>query len=429
MATKKPVQAPLSAIQRPTREATVVQDGLFGNLQPTWQDHYWGMPDFKMGDASAQYRIVVNFMTKADLEDFCARLGTKGITTSSDTMFWPQQKRMNGEYMYADIGKPVQPKYPICIPSKGRYDVQITGKLLDEMGIHYRFFVEQQEYEAYKSRYGEDKVVSMPFSNLGQGSIPARNFIWDWAEKNGHSRHWVVDDNITKFSRMYNNRRVRCKSSGLFRAMETFVDRYENIALAGPHDQGFIVDRDADTSPIHWNSRVYSCTLVNTNLQLEERWRGRYNEDTDLSLRLLKLGYCTVLFKSLLMNKGATAYSKGAKPLKGGNTDNVYNTGDHRLAFAQSLKDQHPDVVDIVWKFNRYHHQVNYKPFIKNKPILKAGVTKVKPCNEFGMSLMYDDSLTESQIEALRKNNGDPIDDNIETSNDGTDEFDFDFEE
>jgi hypothetical protein len=74
--------------------------------------------------------------------------------------------------------------------------------------------------------------------------------------------------------------------------------------------------------------------------------------------------------------------------MKGGNTDNVYNTGDHRLAFAKSLQEQHPDVVDVVWKFNRWHHSVNYEPFKNNRLIERQGITRIATSNEYGMKLI-----------------------------------------
>jgi hypothetical protein len=72
----------------------------------------------------------------------------------------------------------------------------------------------------------------------------------------------------------------------------------------------------------------------------------------------------------------------------GGNTDTIYNTGDKRLAFAQSLQEQHPDVVRVTWKFNRWHHHVNYKPFKKNKLIMKPDVKLLGRTNEYGMKLI-----------------------------------------
>lgn len=88
------------------------------------------------------------------------------------------------------------------------------------------------------------------------------------------------------------------------------------------------------------------------------------------------------------MDKAATVGVKNAKAMKGGNTDNVYNTGDSRLSFAKSLKEQHPDVVDVVWKFNRWHHQVDYSPFKNNKLVLRKGVTQLKSVNDYGMELI-----------------------------------------
>lgn len=66
----------------------------------------------------------------------------------------------------------------------------------------------------------------------------------------------------------------------------------------------------------------------------------------------------------------------------------LYNTGDQRRAFAESLKEQHPDVVEVVWKFNRWHHQVNYAPFKKNKLIRKPGIVIPEGVNNYGMVLV-----------------------------------------
>ena len=120
-------------------------------------------------------------------------------------------------------------------------------------------------------------------------------------------------------------------------------------------------------------------TLIKNDLKY--RWRGFYNEDTDLCLRALKDGWCTILFNTFLGDKATTL------KMKGGNTEEVYSDSDNRLKFAKSLQKQHPDVVEIVWKFNRWHHQVNYKPFKKNELIKKEGIIIEKGVNNFGMVL------------------------------------------
>lgn len=370
-------------LNRPTRKKSDIKGFFTEPGVQKWEDHWWGMPEFTMGDARPRYQITMNFMTREDVKEFANKTGL-GVTTKSNSAWFPPQKRMKArEYIY--IGEPTNSKYPICIPSKGRADCQKTGKALDKLGVSYNFFVEETEYEEYCKYIEEDKVIAMPFHDLGQGSIPARNFIWDWALEQGHKRHWTVDDNIRCFLRLSNNHGCQVDGGGFFRAMEDFVDRYKNVAMAGPHHDGFVPDRSPNTAPFLFNSRVYSCILLDSTLPY--RWRGKYNEDTDLSLRLLKDGHCTLLFRSLCMHKDTTVGAKDAKPLKGGNTDNVYNTDDHRLAFAKSLQEQHPDVVKVVWKFNRWHHQVDYSPFRGNKPEVKPGIIPTKTNNEYGMSL------------------------------------------
>ena len=57
--------------------------------------------------------------------------------------------------------------------------------------------------------------------------------------------------------------------------------------------------------------------------------------------------------------------------MKGGNTDNVYTDNDDRMKFANALKTLHPDLVKVVWKFNRWHHQVDYRVFKKTNKLIK----------------------------------------------------------
>ena len=370
----------MSTLERKTRKNP--QDSLF-DLGTSWESEWWGMPHFSMGDARPQHKITVNFMTAEDVKAFAEKTGLQ-VSTRSDTCWFPHQEPLRGEYFYD--GPPTDSRYPICIPSKGRADCQKTGKALNRMGVSYKFFVEETEYDAYCFHLGAANVVKMPFHDLGQGSIPARNFIWEWAKERGHKRHWTVDDNISVFVRCDNNRRLCVYGGAFFPAIEDFVDRYENVAMAGPHNKGFVKDRDPSLTPYLLNSRIYSCILLDTSLPY--RWRGRYNEDTDLSLRLLKDGYCTILFRSLCMDKCETVGVRNCEPMKGGNTDTVYAADDYRLAFAKSLREQHPDCVEVVWKFNRWHHQVDYSQFKGNRLKLKPGITPTATSNEYGMELV-----------------------------------------
>lgn len=273
----------------------------------------------------------------------------------------------------------MNPRYPVYIPSKGRWERPLTANRLRDMGVPFRLVVEPSEAENYAKEFG-DSVLVLPFENLGQGSIPARNWIWDHALAAGHARHWIIDDNIVRFYRLNLNRRIPVASGSIFAAAEDFTDRYENIAFAGFNNLAFAPDREPNIPPFVFNTRIYSMTLVNNALPY--RWRGRYNEDTDICLRALEDGWVTVQFNAFLGDKATTM------TMAGGNTDTVYNTGDHRLAFAESLAEQHPKVVKVVWKFGRWHHQVDYAPFRGNRPRLKAGIVPVAEDNDYGMRLV-----------------------------------------
>jgi hypothetical protein len=130
---------------------------------------------------------------------------------------------------------------------------------------------------------------------------------------------------------------------------------------------------------------VYSCILIRNDIPY--RWRGVYNEDTDLSLRVMKDGWCTVEFNAFLSQKKATMR------MTGGNTELLYKLGDNkdgRLLMAKSLQEQHPDVVTIIWKFGRWQHQVDYSHFKKfNKLKRKEGIVVEKGNNEYGMELVF----------------------------------------
>ena len=273
----------------------------------------------------------------------------------------------------------MNPNYPIYIISKGRWESRLTSKALDNLSIPYRIVVEPQEYENYAGVINNYNICTLPFGNLGQGSIPARNWVWEHSVSNGDKRHWILDDNIEQFNRLNRNYQVRVGSGTIFRCAEDFVDRYENVALAG-FQYDYFAKAKTKLPPFYLNTRIYSCTLIKNDIPY--RWRGKYNEDTDLSLRVLKDGWCTVLFYAFLQQKAQTM------TMKGGNTDTIYNTGDNRYRFAKSLQDQHPDVVKVTKKFGRWHHHVNYKPFAKNKLIKCKDITLTKGINNYGMRLV-----------------------------------------
>jgi len=277
----------------------------------------------------------------------------------------------------------MNPKYPIYIISKNRWKYcggnLSTSHALDLINVPYRIVVEPHEYDNYKEYINPDKILKLPFSNLNKGSIPARNWVWEHSIKEGHKRHWIIDDNIQHFYRLNKNRRLHIASGTIFKCAEDFVDRYINVPMAGFNYNTFAIPRK-NLAPFYLNTRVYSCILLSNSLK--HRWRGRYNEDTDLSLRILKDGNCTILFNAFLCDKVNTMR------MGGGNTDKLYKDNG-RKKMAESLVKQHPDVVRMAWKWDRWTHFVDYKQFkLNNKLIKKDGISIKKGINNYGMKLI-----------------------------------------
>lgn len=304
-----------------------------------------------------------------------------------DVIHFPARTRRDlMKWCYVTTSR-VQPRYPVYVISKGRHDTCLTMKALERMGVEHRVVVEPQERNAYAAVIPEKRLLILPFSNLGQGSIPARNFVWEHAMQSGAKRHWILDDNIRYFFRRNHNRKVEVLSGAIFRAMEDFVDRFSNVPIAGPNYDFFVPDQSRCYTELTLNTRIYSCILIGHHQIDHLRWRGRYNEDTDLCLRALKEGWCTILFNSLLQKKVTTM------TMRGGNTDELYKNG--RLEFVKSLQRQHPDVVTHVKRYGRDHHSVDYKRFQGNRPVPLRGkrISKSSPSREYGMKLIARKSL------------------------------------
>lgn len=298
----------------------------------------------------------------------------------------------------------INPRYPIYIISKGRWDSRQTQRTLEELNVPYRIVIEKSEYDKYAENVPEHKIITLPTdfrdnplyakpdetTGFIGGSIPVRNFVWEHSKSEGHKRHWILDDNMRHIYRLNRNLKTRMTTGSSFGILENFVDRYTNVRLAGMN-YAFFAPSGVKKPPYYTNTRIYSCILIDNSL--EHRWRGRYNEDTDLSIRVLKDGDCTMLFNNFLVGKAATM------TMKGGNTETVYNvdqTGDrnarggddfdNRREFADSLVAQHPDVVKVAFKWGRWHHDVNYSVFVQ-KPEKKPGLNIPRGINEHGMVL------------------------------------------
>jgi len=294
----------------------------------------------------------------------------------------------------------MNPNHPVYIISKGRHETMITSRSLARMKVPHYIAIEPQDEVNYEKALDNFKIrdyvtlLIAPFSNHGDGPGRARNWCWDHSISIGADSHWVLDDNIGDFYRLHKNVRIRVESGAIFRAAEDFVDRFENVPISG-FQYRFFIAPDQKYPPYVKNTRIYSCLLIRNDCK--HRWRGRYNEDTDICLRVLKDGDCTIQFNAFLIGKAAT------QTVKGGNTaefyhkegvedkkerkDGEYNP-DGTINKSQMLVDMHPDVARVVWRYGRWHHYVDYSQFKKNELRYKKKIVVPEGTNNYGMKLI-----------------------------------------
>jgi hypothetical protein len=285
----------------------------------------------------------------------------------------------------------VNPRYPIYVPTKGRWETRHTIKALDRIGVPYRAVVEAQEYDAYASVMDRRRLLVLPHRD--KGLVVTRNWIWDHALASGTSRFWTMDDNIQGFYRLNRNLKTPVADGTILRVIEDFVERYENVPVAGMNYFMF-ASRKTVVPAFYLNTRVYSNMLIQTDVRDPRgkpyRNEGFYNDDTDLCLRMLKDGWCTVLFNAFLIFKSTTMTVKGGMtPYYLKQQENAGREADGRWRMADELRRKHPDVTGITRKWGRWQHQVNYElfKFRANKLRLKPGVVVSPGVDNYGMVL------------------------------------------
>lgn len=356
----------------------------------SWLEHWKGLPDYHSEEQQVYAKI--DFIFKSDQVERAKEIFGQNITDRTTSVWYP--KLIAGTYSTKRVvGGSSETKYPIYVVSKGRQENCTTSKFLTQMEVKHYVVVEPQEYDSYvekvENEYAKILILDMKykdkydtFDDLGdtksKGPGGARNFCWEHSIKDGYAWHWVFDDNATEgFHWLYYNEKIKCRTGSFFRALEDFVDRYENIAIAGLNYSKFCIM--SQKYPAYTtNTRIYSFLLIRNDIPY--RWRGRYNEDTDLSLRVLKDGWCTVQFNAFTAGKATT------QKVQGGNTKEFY-AQEGTLPKSEMLEKMHPDVAKVVWKFNRWHHHVDYSGF-KQELKLKEGIHIENGINNYGMKVI-----------------------------------------
>ena len=134
------------------------------------------------------------------------------------------------------------------------------------------------------------------------------------------------------------------------------------------------------------------------------KWRGRYNEDTDICLQALAADWCTVLINAFTVDKSRTML------MKGGNTDALEYHDDGRVKMARSLERMWPGVVTTKSRFGRPQHVVKNSwmkfttPLKRREDIDWDNMEQ----NEFGLSLkQVGEKVKSKRLRKLLKANRD----------------------
>lgn len=264
-------------------------------------------------------------------------------------------------------------RFPIYIPTKGRPERQMTADNLLGLGITPTLVVCEDELDVYKRAQPDCQVIAFPPSYVDEyertpeldphpTTGAAHNFIWDHARAAGYSHHWAIDDNIHHFH--YRDQRGRVHQprelpeghrADPFRWHEELALRYRNLAgfsLGLGHTFG--------SKPFTLNTRLYCSVLWRNDLdQSGIRWRRGLNDDTIVSLDILKTRYwCTAESHMLLGYKMPTSRTGR---LDGGMTD-FYAAGGFIRKSAEAVR-VHPDCVRTVVRYGRVHHRIDYSQF------------------------------------------------------------------
>jgi hypothetical protein len=368
-------------------------DNAYNKINPLVEPNYFNLPEFKWSESlKDRFIFEVELNNEDERSEFFKMFNHK--PTIQNYIHYELERHPLEDYEYEYTHK-IEPKYPIYVITKGRWEKTLTIDTLEDMGVDFRICVEPKEYDNYISNPKIDpkKVIKLPenFSERGQGGIPVRNFVWQDSIDRGFSKHWIIDDNIDGFFRWNENIQKRIRDGVFFRIMEDFSDRYENLGLVSCQYASFVPAIDSGREGFIVNTRTYSCILINTELldkRLEERWRGTYNEDTDLTLRVLSTGdLCTVNFNSLLSGKQTTG------SMKGGNTSTIYEDGKfsgYQKKFDE-LKKNWGDIVTYTTsrhRDGRPHHHISYTKHFKQELKLKEGIKMEPKINNYNMKMV-----------------------------------------
>ena len=286
--------------------------------------------------------------------------------------------------------------FPVYVPTRGRPQKQMTADALLELGISPYLVVEAAEEEAYSKANPNCKVIVWPQSYLDDyektpeldphpTTGAAHNYAWDHSRANGYTHHWIMDDNIGRFLIRSKGRRANLHNPIALHWHENLIRKYQNLAGIALAMAPFMMGKE-----LMLNTRLYCCTLYRNDLnQSGIKWRRGLNDDTIVSLDILKTGYwCTA--ESRVVGIRKTGTSRKSR-MSGGMTD-FYAQGGFIKKSAELVR-THPDCSRTVVKFNRVHHVVDFSGF--KQQLIPVDQTNVPPPKIESKSIKTNQKVTQ----------------------------------
>ena len=375
-----------------------------------WKKTWAGQPYFYQQDVEAYSVIRFYFDPEIYETDYIARLLEQSITDATTSTWYPKQDVVGAESYLRVIGGTSETHFPVYVVSKSRADCCLTSKFLEMCEVKHYVVVEEYQKNDYMQTVGQSPyvtILTIPQKYFDEyetlydfkdeprltGPGAARNFCWQHSMANGFYAHHVLDDNIRGFHMLSDNCKIKVRTGAFIRAMEEHFMAFDNVALGGPCYTNFAPKNENRGCHI-FNTRIYSWILIRNDIWNQGfKWRGTWNEDSILSLDVLKAGWATIQYYIYLQNKVAT------QSLAGGNTDEFY-AREGTLRKSQMLVDVHPDVSQLKYKFGRIHHEVNYRPFASNDPQFRPERLQ-QGTNDYGMYVVKideEDDHTKNQL-------------------------------
>lgn len=369
-----------------------------------WKKTWEGQPHFFNQDVEAY--SVIRFFFDEELydTDYIADLLEQNVTDKTTSTWFPKQDIVGAESYLRVIGGSSETHFPVYVISKGRHDCCLTSEYLDMCEVKHYVVVEEHQKQDYMQTVGQSPYVTIltipqrffdEYETLVDfddktGPGAARNFCWYHSKQMGYYGHHVLDDNMRGFHMLSDNCKIKVRTGAFIRAMEEHFMAFDNLAMGGPCYTNFAPKNENRGCHI-FNTRIYSWIMIRNDLWDKGfRWRGRTNEDTILSLDVLKAGWATIQYYIYLQNKIAT------QSLGGGNTEEFY-AAEGTLRKSQLLVDVHPDVSQLKYKFGRIHHEVNYRPFAGNDPQFHPERLQ-QGTNDYGMYVVKIDKEDDHSV-------------------------------